>query len=252
MIGDVRKLFDDGLLVLEFRVENAQRIGFDAALGVGAEFVFHSFEFGFEFRGVAAAAIVSRMADGVDAELSSLEAALVEERHQHFDEFGVDGGSVRTTKNFRANLIELAIAPFLRPFAAKHRPHVIQLHRLRKLLHVVLNVSAAHARRGLRPQYLWLCKWKIGHLCFAVVYSLIKKELLDLVARPGCQLTQALEILLDEKQASLGKVVSIRKARGECSLVAVNKLRIQLLKFGDIGALRRRYALVLNLKTQKL
>ena len=96
-----------------------------------------------QLRDVAAAAVVGGVADGIYAELGALETALVEESHQHFDEFGVDCWSVRPAENFRANLVELAVAPFLRPFAPEHWPHVVQLHRLRKLLHVVLDVRAA-------------------------------------------------------------------------------------------------------------
>ena len=98
---------------------------------------------------VAASAVVGSVADGVDAEFGSLEAAFIEERHQHFDKFCINCRSIRPTKNFRANLIELSITPLLRSLPPEHRPHVVQLHRLRQLLHVVLNVSPAHARRRL-------------------------------------------------------------------------------------------------------
>ena len=71
MIGDLGQRGDDGLLVLEFGIENAQRIGFDAALRIGPEFVFDGFECGFEFGDLAAAAVVGGVADGIDFELDA-------------------------------------------------------------------------------------------------------------------------------------------------------------------------------------
>ena len=39
MIGNSRKIFDDGLLFRNFGIQHAQRICFDAALAIGAQFV---------------------------------------------------------------------------------------------------------------------------------------------------------------------------------------------------------------------
>src|SRR5262249_5561676 len=84
------------------------------------------------------------------------EAEALEESHHHFDDFGVDSRSVGAAEDFRADLVELTIAALLRALAAKHRSQVIQLHRLRKLLHVVLDVRAANgsSRFGTHRQGL--------------------------------------------------------------------------------------------------
>src|SRR6266852_7872785 len=130
VIGDVRERGDDGLLAFELGVEDAERIGVDAALGIGAEFVFYFFERGFEFCDVAAAAVVGVVADGIDVERGALEAAFVEEGHQHFDDFGVDGGSVGAAEDFRADLIELAVTALLRALTTEHRAGVVELYGL--------------------------------------------------------------------------------------------------------------------------
>src|SRR5216683_1473509 len=152
VVGNVRERGDDGLLAFELGVEDAQWIRVDAALGIGAEFVFHSSERGFEFCDVAAAAVVGVVADGIDVERGALQAAFVEKCHQHLDDLGVDAGGIGAAENLRPNLVELAIAAFLRLFAAEHRPHVIELYGLRQALHAVLDVRPADGGRCLRPQ----------------------------------------------------------------------------------------------------
>jgi len=81
-----------------------------------------------------------------------VQADLVEVGHQHFDDFGVDGGSVGAAEDFRADLVELAVAAFLRSFAAKHRTGVVELYRLRELIHVVFDVGATDGGGSLRTQ----------------------------------------------------------------------------------------------------
>jgi len=137
-------------------VEHAQGICFDAALRVGTEFVLYFFEFGFEQRDVAAAAAVGSVADGIDFELNAGKLSICRRRSSHLDEFGVSdgvfgeffGGVARGIRfnvfqDFGADLVELAVAALLRAFAAEHRADVVELLRLRKLLHVVFDVSAA-------------------------------------------------------------------------------------------------------------
>ncbi len=84
MIGDARQRFDDGLLGRNFGIEDAQRIRFDAALGIGAEFVFHFLQFGAQQLDVLRAAVL--VADGIDEERGAREADAIEENEQHFDE----------------------------------------------------------------------------------------------------------------------------------------------------------------------
>src|SRR5438309_391184 len=142
VIGDARQLGDDGLLAFEFGIEDTQRVRFNAPLAVRPELVLHFQERGaqqFDIFGAAFAA-----ADRIDIELDALQFQAVEKRHDHFDHFGVDRWSVTAAQHFRANLIKLPVAPLLRALAPEHRPYVIQLHRLRQLLHSMLDVSPAH------------------------------------------------------------------------------------------------------------
>ena len=66
----------------------------------------------------------------------------LEKRDQHFDHFGVDPRRIRRPEHFRADLVELAIAPLLRPLAAEHRAHVVELHVAGERLHSMLDVGA--------------------------------------------------------------------------------------------------------------
>src|SRR5260370_36689117 len=76
VIGDARKFFDVGLLGFELGIENAQGIGVDAALGVGAEVVFDFGQLGSELLDVAAATVVGIVTDGVDVERGAFPAGL--------------------------------------------------------------------------------------------------------------------------------------------------------------------------------
>ena len=76
----------------------------------------------------------------------------VEKRHDHFNHFGVDGRRVAAAQNLRANLIKLPVASFLRALAPEHRPDVIQLDRLRKLLHPMFDIRATYAGGGFWTQ----------------------------------------------------------------------------------------------------
>ncbi|OQC34731.1 MAG: hypothetical protein BWX64_02729 [Acidobacteria bacterium ADurb.Bin051] len=51
-----------------------------------------------------------------------------------------------------ADLVELPVAPPLRPLVAELRPEVVEAHRLRQRLHPVLDVGAADRRGALRAQ----------------------------------------------------------------------------------------------------
>src|SRR5579862_2211116 len=146
MVGNVRQVFDDGLLFGNFGVENAKWIRFDAPLRIGAELVMHLAQCSAKRFDVLGAAIF--VADGIDEELRAGETGGVEKGHEHFDQFGVDGRCVGLAENFGADLVELAEAAFLRAFAAEHGAHVIELHVAGKGLHAVFDVSAARGGGG--------------------------------------------------------------------------------------------------------
>ncbi len=55
------------------------------------------------------------------------------------------------SEDFGADLIELAVAAFLRAFATEHRSDVVEFYVPRQHLHSVLDVGANYACGRLRP-----------------------------------------------------------------------------------------------------
>ncbi len=88
---------------------------------------------------------------GVDQGLEVAKAELAEEAHQQQDDLGV-GPRSRVADQLGADLMELAVAPALRPLVAELRPDVEQPHRLRPLAQAVLGEGARHRRGVLRAQ----------------------------------------------------------------------------------------------------
>src|SRR5882762_646277 len=142
VIGDARQRGDNALLAFEFGIEHAQRIRFDAALAIRAEFVFHFQELGPQQLDVFRPALAA--ADRIDVQLHALQFQPVEKCHDHFNHCSVDRRRVAAAQHLRANLIKLTVAALLWPLPPKHRPHVVQLHGLRKGLHFILYVGATH------------------------------------------------------------------------------------------------------------
>ena len=92
------------------------------------------------------------IANGVDVEYRAFEFQFLEKAHQHFDHFGVDAGRVGLPENFRANLIELAVAALLRAFAPEHWSHVVELDVAGLDLHAMLDVRAHDGGGGFGTQ----------------------------------------------------------------------------------------------------
>ena len=90
VVGDFGQGVDEGLVGGFFGVEHAQGIGFGAALIVFAELVLDGRE-GFTEGGVVVFAVFGG-ADGVELELPVLDAQLVQQRGQHFEDLGVADG----------------------------------------------------------------------------------------------------------------------------------------------------------------
>ena len=76
---------------------------------------------------------------------------LGEQLGEQLDRLGVGERRVGADR-LGAELVELAVAARLRALVAEERPEVGELHRLRQLLHAVLDVGAADRRRALGPQ----------------------------------------------------------------------------------------------------
>src|SRR5580700_1954241 len=93
-------------------------------------------------------------ADGIQLESPAAQAELVEQSREHFEDYGVArrrfaaGGG--RSDDLRTDLVELAVAAFLRTFAAELRTDVVQLLERAALVELVLDVGAHHSRRVLR------------------------------------------------------------------------------------------------------
>ena len=123
----------------------------------------HFLQFRAQFFDVGRAAIL--VTDGIDVEHRALQLQPLEKPHQHLDHFGVDPRRIRRPQHFRANLIKLAVAPLLRPFAAEHRPHVVQLHVAGQHLHSVLDVSAHNGRRRFGAERNYVTELDLAKQC---------------------------------------------------------------------------------------
>ncbi len=119
------------------------------------------------------------MANRIDVELDATESDSIEKCHHHFDDFGVNRRSIAAAKHFCPNLIELAVSSLLRTLPPEHWSHVVQLHRLGKLLHVVLDVGTADGGGGLGAQaehFVFWIQGKCAHFAdpFASLLNLTK------------------------------------------------------------------------------
>ena len=75
----------------------------------------------------------------------------LEEQHEHLEDFHVNQRILRP-QDFRSDLIELAVAPFLRALAAEHGADVVKLLDAALVVKAVLDVSPHHGSRGFRAQ----------------------------------------------------------------------------------------------------
>ena len=154
ILADLGQLLDDRLVLRNFAVEHAQRIGLRPALAVGVHQVHH------RLQGLAQRLVVARAIFGtahrIQLQLPIAQADFVEQRGQHLQHFGIAQRrlAARTWRpdDLCANLVELAIASFLRTLAAKLRSNVVQLLQRAFLVKTVLDVGAHHAGCVLRTQ----------------------------------------------------------------------------------------------------
>ena len=90
-------------------------------------------------------------AEAAEPQLHPRHPQLGEQVGEQHDRLGVGERRVGADR-LGADLVELAVAAGLRALVAEERPEVGELHRLRQLVHAVLEVGAADRRRALRPQ----------------------------------------------------------------------------------------------------
>ena len=92
-----------------------------------------------------------RRAEAREPQPQPARADRLQQLGEQQDQLGVDRRVVGADR-LGADLPELPEAPGLRALAAEEAAQVPQLHRLRLLVHAVLEVGAAHRRGALRAQ----------------------------------------------------------------------------------------------------
>ena len=147
VIADLGQLLDDGLVFGDLAVEHAQRIGFGATLAVRTHHVDDRLK---RFtKGLVVAGAIGGGADGVELQRPAAQAELVEQSGEHVEHFGVAGGRFAAgagrSDDLGADLVELAVASFLRTLAAELRADVIELLELADFVELVLDVGADDA-----------------------------------------------------------------------------------------------------------
>src|SRR6478735_927166 len=154
VVGHTRQLLDDRLVLRHFAVEHAQRIGDRAALAVRAHGVDHVFQRVTQRLQIDWTVIGA--ADGVQLQAPALNAQTVEQRSQHLQQFGIDGGRFAASggwaNHLSTDLVELAVTPFLGTLTAKLGTDVIEALQARPLPQFVFDISANNTRRVLGPK----------------------------------------------------------------------------------------------------
>jgi hypothetical protein len=119
------------------------------------------------------------VSNGINLQLHAGQLQPLEKHHHHLDDFRINPWRVAPAQNFRVDLVKLAISSLLWTLAAEHRPDAVQLHRRWQLLHVVLDVRPASARRRLRPQRQQISLEELG-------LPYILTHYFPEVSEPGC------------------------------------------------------------------
>ena len=149
MILDGRQRVDNVLVLGNLAVQHTQRIRLGPALAIAAQLRRHVAKFFLQQSHILRPAIL--IAHRVQIKLEAGEPHAPKQFHHHLDHFGIHGGRFRADR-LRANLIKLAVATLLRPFAPEHRSDIVQLLQAGNLIQAMLDVGAHHRRGGFRPQ----------------------------------------------------------------------------------------------------
>ena len=149
MVHEARGGFHQRLHGGVFGVQNAQRVGVEAARGVFVQLAFVRFKVG--DKGGAVLAALLGLAEAAEFQMPVADAEFAPEFGSQQDEFGVRFRAGKT-QGFRANLVKLPVAPALRPLAPEHRPHVVEPLRAAALQQVVFKRGAHDAGGVFRAQ----------------------------------------------------------------------------------------------------
>src|SRR5512145_148899 len=124
-LEEARSLLEDRLAGRHLAVEHPERVALDPLIAVAAELTSAPAEPALQLLQVGGAA--GGVTDGVELQLG-LHAEPGEEVLEERDLLGVDG-RLGDAEGLAADLVELAVAPLLRPLPPEHRPQVEPLLR---------------------------------------------------------------------------------------------------------------------------
>src|SRR5688572_12145974 len=158
-----------------FAVESAQRIALNAPLAIAAQLILplpQECQKNFAILRPALAA-----AERIDLQRRLRESQATEKIIEQKQNLRVNHW-IAAPKRLGADLVKLAHPAFLRPFAPKHRPHVVKFpHRL-ALEHFRFDIRAHHTGGSLRPE------GQLGRLC--------------LLRAPAVPVIEGVHLLLDD------------------------------------------------------
>ena len=130
-------------------IERAQRVLVDARADLIGEAVLVRAQVRLQLLAIGGARL--RGAERAESQPHVSDAERLQQLGEQQDRLRVDG-RVRGSDRLGPDLPELALTPRLRALVAEERRQVPELHRLRQLLHAVLEVGAADRRGPLRAQ----------------------------------------------------------------------------------------------------
>ncbi len=184
-------------------VQGAQRITLDAPLAVAAQRRLALLQECQQAGAILRPAL--RATEGIDLQRRLDQTQRLEKIMQQQENLSID---IRITpsQRFGADLVKLAHAPLLRPLAAEHRPHVIELaHRL-DLVHFRFDIGAHHSGSALRAQCqlgAFAALPRAGIAVFEGVHLLLD-DIRGLADGAAEQFG-----LLDNRNANLGEIIGI-------------------------------------------
>src|SRR5215471_20763921 len=152
IISHLRQLFDDRLVFRDFAIKNPQRVGFRAPLAIYTYLVHNIFERRAQCF-IKSSPVVST-AYGIELQRPAFDAKPVQQCGEHLQHVSINRRRLapcrRRTNHLCANLVELAVAAFLRALTAELWANVIEALQSWPLPKLVLDVGANYSRGVLR------------------------------------------------------------------------------------------------------
>ena len=89
--------------------------------------------------------------DAIELQRELAEPETVVKLPGHIDDLGIQGWVV-VAQGLDAKLLMLSVSSRLRPLVAENRCYIVKPHRLRQVMHPVLNIGTTYRSRALRAQ----------------------------------------------------------------------------------------------------